>query len=199
MYIASKEHFAWFFSFGTSWPNWLALHTAHSGEGKSGGDKHRDGCSYCKYGIASIPALGVSAVSAFLLNQQTLLRLVGTAFLFYLGVKTFFKKPAGQAANLPGETLKSMYASTFLLMITNPVTILNFTAMFAGLGIEESTESQGIALSLITGVAIGAAAWWVLLSVMVSRFRRRITPHLGLVNKLAGLLIIILGIASFIN
>ncbi|WP_043931372.1 LysE family translocator [Bacillus sp. EB01] len=168
-------------------------------KGKAAGISTGLGAVTANMVYASIAALGISAVSAFLLDQQAVLRLVGTAFLLYLGMKTFFKKPAGQAANLPGETLKSMYASTFLLMITNPVTILNFTAMFAGLGIEESTGSQGIALSLITGVAIGTAAWWVFLSIMVSLFRKSITPHLGLVNKIAGLLIIILGIASFLN
>ncbi|WP_419465898.1 hypothetical protein [Bacillus spongiae] len=55
--------------------------------------------------------------------------------MFYLGIKTFIKKPADNAANLQGETLFSMFISTFILMITNPTTILNFVAMFSGLGI----------------------------------------------------------------
>ncbi|OCA83123.1 lysine transporter LysE [Bacillus sp. FJAT-27225] len=148
---------------------------------------------------ASIAALGISAVSTFLLDQQTHLRIVGAAFLVYLGMKTFWKKPAGQAANLSGGSLWRMYASTFLLMITNPVTILNFTAMFAGLGIEGSGGSQGTALTLVAGVAIGAAAWWIFLSVMANVFRTQITPHLGLVNKLAGLVIVILGVVSLIS
>jgi threonine/homoserine/homoserine lactone efflux protein len=148
---------------------------------------------------ASIAALGFSVVSAFLIEQQFLLRLIGSAFLLYLGIKTFFKQPAGSAANLKGESLLAMYLSTFFLMITNPVTILNFTAMFAGLGFDLGKDSIMTAFTLIGGVFLGAAIWWILLSFIVSFFKSKITPHLGLVNKLAGLLIIGLGILAFVK
>jgi threonine/homoserine/homoserine lactone efflux protein len=148
---------------------------------------------------ASIAAFGFSVVSAFLIEQQLLLKLIGSAFLFYLGIKTFLKKPASTAASLSGESLIGMYLSTFLLMITNPVTILNFTAMFAGLGFDQSSDTEMTAITLIGGVFIGAAFWWIFLSVAVSLFKNKITPHLGLVNKLAGMLMILLGILSFIK
>lgn len=148
---------------------------------------------------ASVAAFGFSVVSAFLIEQQALLRLIGSAFLFYLGVKTFFKKPASTPANLQGESLVGMYLSTFLLMITNPVTILNFTAMFAGLGFDQGSDTGLTAVTLIGGVFFGAALWWVMLSFIVSFFKNKITPHLGLVNKIAGLLIIALGILAFVK
>ncbi|WP_423409352.1 LysE family translocator [Heyndrickxia sp. MSNUG] len=148
---------------------------------------------------ASIAAFGFSVVSAFLIEQQVLLKLIGSAFLFYLGVKTFFKKPASKAANLQGESLVGMYLSTLLLMITNPVTILNFTAMFAGLGFDQGSDKGLTAVTLIGGVFFGAALWWVMLSFIVSFFNNKITPHLGLVNKIAGLLIIALGILAFVK
>ncbi|WP_163100337.1 LysE family translocator [Peribacillus alkalitolerans] len=148
---------------------------------------------------ASIAAFGFSVVSAFLLEQQFILRIVGGIFLFYIGVKAFLKKPSNQAAKLEGESLLSMYFSTFFLMITNPVTILNFVAMFAGLGFDHSSQSGITALTMVGGVFLGGASWWMILSFGVSLFRSRITPHLTLVNKLAGLLIIILGVWAFIN
>jgi threonine/homoserine/homoserine lactone efflux protein len=148
---------------------------------------------------ASIAAFGFSLVSSFLIEQQLYLRIIGSAFLFYLGIKTFLKKPADQAANLVGNSLLGMYISTFLLMITNPVTILNFVAMFAGLGFEHSTNSQFTAFIMITGVFIGAASWWFSLSFVVSKFRNKIRPHLALVNKIAGLLIIVLGLLAVLK
>ena len=147
---------------------------------------------------ASIAALGFSAVSAFLIQYELLLKILGTAFLLYLGVKTFVKKVPHQAADLPGESKLVMFVSTFFLMITNPVTILNFTAMFAGLGFNESSMTVQVALFLIGGVFIGATIWWIFLSVMVSIFTKRITPHLALVNKGAGVIIIGLGLANAI-
>lgn len=148
---------------------------------------------------ASIAAFGFSLVSAFLIEQQFVLRVIGSAFLFYLGIKTYLKKPASSAANLQAESLLGMYLSTFFLMITNPVTILNFTAIFAGLGFDQNADTGMTAIKLIAGVFLGAAAWWILLSFIVSLFKDKITPHLGVVNKIAGLLIILLGILAFGN
>jgi hypothetical protein len=109
------------------------------------------------------------------------------------------KKPSNQAAKLEGESLIGMYLSTFFLMITNPVTILNFVAMFAGVGIEQSSKSGLTDFTLITGVLLGATSWWFILSYVVSIFRNQITPHLALVNKIAGVLIILLGFLAFLK
>jgi threonine/homoserine/homoserine lactone efflux protein len=148
---------------------------------------------------ASIAAFGFSVVSAFLIEQQTLLERIGSAFLFYLGVQVFFKNPAVNAAKLRGESLIAMYVSTFLLMISNPVTILNFTAMFAGLGFDSNLNTGQAALMLVGGVLLGAASWWIILSAGVNLFKNKITPYLGLVNKLAGVLMIGLGIMAMID
>lgn len=148
---------------------------------------------------ASIAAFGFSVVSSFLVKQQFYLTMVGSLFLFYLGIKTFFKKPANAAAELEGETLFKMFLSTFLLMITNPGTILNFVAMFTGLGFDHHSSSSLTALFLITGVFLGASLWWAVLSFSVSIFKNRIKPHLALVNKLAGVLIVVLGLLALIK
>lgn len=89
------------------------------------------------------------------MNKEIYLKIIGSIFLFYLGVKTFLKQPANNAANLKGETLFSMYISTFILMITNPTTILYFVAMFSGLGINQETVSSPTVLALISGVFFG--------------------------------------------
>lgn len=147
---------------------------------------------------ASIAAFGFSYVSSFLVEQQLFLRIIGGIFLFYLGIKTFIKKPPTTGANLEGEGLFAMFLSTFVLMITNPVTILNFVAMFAGLGFEQSSASSLVAITFIIGVFLGAITWWFFLSYVISLFRNKIRPHLSKVNKIAGLLIILLGILAFI-
>lgn len=167
--------------------------------GKTAGFLTGLGASTANVLYASVAAFGFSVISAFLLEQEFYLKLLGAIFLFYLGIKTFLKKPADHAANLQGERLLTMYLSTFLLMITNPTTILNFVAMFAGLGFEKGSGSAVTAVSLILGVFLGATFWWLLLSFGVSVFRAKITPHLGLVNKLAGILILLLGVLAFVR
>lgn len=148
---------------------------------------------------AAVAALGFSVISAFLLQQQAILKVIGTLFLLYIGVQTLVRKPAKYAANLKGESLFQMYLSTLLLMITNPVTILNFTAMFSGIGFHQGEDTVSTVFQLVGGVLIGAASWWILLSFFVSIFRSRLTAQLGFVNKSAGLMIILLAVLSWIK
>lgn len=146
---------------------------------------------------ASIAAFGFTVVSAFMLEQQMLLKMVGMVFLVYLGIKTFQKKPPQESARVKGESSScQLFASTLLLMITNPVTILNFAAMFAGLGFSNESSSIRMAVTLILGVFMGAVTWWLVLSIGVNLFKKNITPHLPIVNKVAGLLIILLAFLS---
>jgi threonine/homoserine/homoserine lactone efflux protein len=82
-----------------------------------------------------VAGFGLTFISSFLVNQQRWLHLVGGAFLCYLGIRTFLARPADQAALAQGSGLIGAYGSTFLLTLTNPMTILSFTAVFAALGV----------------------------------------------------------------
>ena len=47
----------------------------------------------------AIAGFGLTAVSALLVRQQGLLRVVGGLFLGYLGIRTFVSRPAAEAAS----------------------------------------------------------------------------------------------------
>jgi threonine/homoserine/homoserine lactone efflux protein len=157
------------------------------------------GASTANMIYASVAAFGFSVVSSFLLEQQFILKIIGGGFLLYLGVKTFLAKPAEKAASLEGNGLVGMCLSTLFLMITNPTTILNFVAMFAGLGFDKTASSHSSAFTFVFGVCLGAIFWWFLLSFIVSIFRNKITPYLKSVNKIAGILIVSLGCLAFLR
>jgi threonine/homoserine/homoserine lactone efflux protein len=139
----------------------------------------------------AIAALGLTSLSGFLVAQQSWVRLVGGLFLVYLGVRTLTSKPASRAAAArPGGLLVS-YASTLLLTLTNPITILSFVAVFAGLGLATPMATYAAAGLLVLGVFLGSALWWLVLSMMVGSLRSRSTPRAMLwVNRLSGLAIL---------
>jgi threonine/homoserine/homoserine lactone efflux protein len=150
------------------------------------------------YGIMA--AFGLTYVSGILIGYQSWIRLVGGLFLCYLGLRTYFAKPAEGAACAEGKGLVGAYGSTFLLTLTNPMTILAFTAIFAGLGIGSATGEYRSATLLVTGVFSGSAAWWLILSGGVSLFRSRFTPRaLGWVNRAAGLVILGFGVLAVLS
>src|SRR3989344_5776045 len=81
----------------------------------------------------AVAAFGLTIISNFLVGQQFWFRLIGGAFLLYLGIKTFMSKPEEKTATENHKGLLSDYFSTIFLTLTNPTTILSFVAVFAGL------------------------------------------------------------------
>lgn len=109
------------------------------------------------YGLAA--ALGLAALSSFLLEWNGPLRTGGGLFLLYLGLRTLLDRSAPPAENPHGRSApgKGDYFSTFFLTLTNPMTILSFSAIFTGLG---PVLSPWV---LVAGVFSGSAAWWLIL------------------------------------
>jgi len=151
--------------------------------------------------FGTITAIGLTFVADFLINQQNWLRLLGGLFLLYLGVKTFLSKPAEQAANVKNQRgLWGAYFSTLLLTLTNPLTILSFAAIFAGLGPGASSQYTLGALLIVIGVFTGSCAWWLILVTATGLFRSAFTPaRLGWVNRLSGVIIVAFAIVILIG
>ena len=147
-----------------------------------------------------LAAFGLTFISNFLVNQQGWLRLVGGAFLCYLGIRTFLARPADQAAPAQGNGLIGAYGSTFLLTLTNPMTILSFAAAFAGLGMADTGGDYGSAAVLVLGVFIGSTLWWLGLSSIVSLFRTRFDARaLRWVNRASGIIIAGFGLFALLS
>jgi threonine/homoserine/homoserine lactone efflux protein len=138
----------------------------------------------------AIAGFGLTFISSFLVAQQMWLALIGGLFLCYLGVRTFLSKPADKAVYAQRGGLFKAYASTFILTLTNPITILSFVAIFAGLGLAAADRNYVEAMSLVAGVFTGSVTWWLLLSGGVSLLRDRFDDNLmQWINRLAGLII----------
>ncbi len=123
----------------------------------------------------SIAAFGLTLITNFLLNEQIWIRLIGGVFLIYLGIKTMLSKPPMRAASLDmkSNSYLGAYASTFFLTLTNPLTILSFAAIFAGIGVGSASKSLVSASAVALGVFSGSALWWVILTSCISLFRKK--------------------------
>jgi threonine/homoserine/homoserine lactone efflux protein len=149
----------------------------------------------------ALAAFGLTLITDFLVSIQTPISILGALFLLWLGVKTLRTPPADHAATASGSTLPGMYASSFLLTITNPMTILSFLALFVGAGLmaEGGGTSPTHALTIVVGVFGGSAAWWLLLSGGVGVLRERFTPQIMVwVNRISGAIIIVFALRTII-
>ena len=145
----------------------------------------------------AIAAFGLVVIQDNLIREQVWLRLIGGLFLLYLGVRTFFTRPAEKAAMQDNRLgLLSAYLSTFALTLTNPATIISFAFVFAGMQITEAA-SRYSAIFVVIGVFIGSASWWLSLSSVVGIFRQKFTAiWMRWVNRLAGIIILGFGLAA---
>lgn len=144
----------------------------------------------------SIAGFGLTFISAALIGQQGWLRLVGGAFLCYLGLRIWLAAPAEQPASASGRGLAGAYVSTLLLTLTNPATILSFVAIFAGLGLGSGGDYRSAA-ALVLGVFVGSALWWLLLSGAVGLLRARFDGRaLRWVNRGSALIVGGFGVAA---
>jgi len=138
-----------------------------------------------------IAAFGLTVISDFLLDHQILLRLTGGAILCVLGIKTLLVPP-GAEREIPKSIKKyaGMYTSTFLLTLTNPMTIFSFAAVFAGFGLAGTMGSVSIAGTLVLGVFLGSGLWWLFLIGIFSLFKKRFENHEPQwINRFAGIII----------
>lgn len=149
------------------------------------------------YGAAA--GFGFVAASDQLASLSQWLSLVGALFLAYLGLKALAARPADKAAEtkVAGGSLLVAFASTLLLTLTNPMTILAFLAVFASLGVAAGEGSDVAAATVVLGVFLGSLLWQTSLAFAASLGRRYMTEHLLLwINRGSGLLL--LGFAAWL-
>ncbi|HYK86289.1 MAG TPA: LysE family transporter [Ktedonobacteraceae bacterium] len=150
------------------------------------------------YGV--IAGFGLTLITNFLVSQQLWIRLIGGVFLVYLGVKTLLTRPAERAATAKADGFTGAYVSTFLLTMTNPLTILSFAAIFAGIGVGGANRSYVSATMVVLGVFLGSMLWWCLLTSGLSLLRGKFTARWLLwVNRISGLIIALFGVAALVS
>src|SRR5882724_953723 len=121
-----------------------------------------------------IAGFGLTAISSFLVSQRLWLAGLGGLFLCYLGGRTLLNTPAEHGPEIRSGGLFSAYLSTLFLTLANPMTILSFVAVFAGFGLAASPDYFS-ASTLVAGVFVGSALWWLLLSGSVALLRSRLS------------------------
>ena len=144
---------------------------------------------------AAIAAFGLTAITSVLVGGRMILGLVGGAFLVVLAIRTMTCRPAEVAVATERPGLLAAFASIFGLTMTNPMTILSFAGLFAGLGLT-GTGGADAAL-LVLGVFLGSASWWVVLTSVVAILRAKVTiGALTWVNRLSGAAILAFAIVA---
>ena len=144
-----------------------------------------------------VAGFGLAVISNLLLGFQTWLLLAGGLFLCGLGISTLKQKSPEQAKAAPiFKGYIPAYLSAFFLTLTNPMTIMAFMAIFAGLGLGAAPKASAGALSLVMGVFLGSCLWWMMLTLGVGQLKQRLNARvLEWTNRAAG--VVLLGFGAW--
>jgi len=145
----------------------------------------------------TIAGMGVTYIASLLIQGSTLLTLIGGLVLVALGLKLFLtRRPPTMSDPAAGGILHA-FVSSFMLMLTNPMLILVFTALMAAMGVHGWKSDYLSTAILVAGVFTGSALWAPVLVMGVSLFR----PGFGaervvVLNRVSGIIIMGFGVGA---
>ncbi len=122
------------------------------------------------------------ALSGVLVAYAGAMQIGGGLMIAALGAMSLRSFWRGHSGDRPAETaarrgLGGAFLSGYLLTLSNPMTILAFAALVAGLG-ASAASSPAAPYLLVGGVFAGSALWWLILATAAMLARNRLTDTL---------------------
>jgi threonine/homoserine/homoserine lactone efflux protein len=152
--------------------------------------------------FAALAVLSLAFVQRIFNANENWFLIGGGLLVAGIGLTVYLSNPVKQLRRKK-QASRSFedYISVFILTISNPGATFLMLALFALVGVNIDKESGVLNIAIVLwGVVLGSAAWWFFLSWLINRFRHRFRiRQLWYINRIAGIIIIILGIISLFD
>lgn len=150
--------------------------------------------------FGAIAAFGFGYVAAPLIDHNNWLRFGGGVVLCLIGLRSLLTRKLPPPATRDRASLIGDFVSAFLVTLTNPITLISFAAIYAAMNITQLSEDTRWGMALTLGVFIGAALWWLLLTVVAGVFHGRVAERGVLwISRISGGVILGFGILLLIS
>lgn len=152
--------------------------------------------------FAIIATLSINSIFDLIESYQVPIRIIGGIIILIVGFKLVRKKSYTQTTEIKGKisTYATDFLSTFLLALSNPLSIAMYALFFATFNIIPKGSDYFELLKLYGGIFIGTNLWWLLIV-----FSTNLIPNQSWLkdsqrlNKSFGSIVIFLGIISLIS
>lgn len=142
---------------------------------------------------AGVAAFGLTAITSVLVSGHVLLGVIGGAIIAFMGYRTMVSTPTVAAPDAERPGMAGAFASIYALTMTNPLTIVLYAGVFAGIGLVAGASFVDAAL-LTLAVWLGSTLWWVVLCSVVAWVRGRVSTRALLwVNRISGAALVVFG------
>jgi threonine/homoserine/homoserine lactone efflux protein len=148
---------------------------------------------------AAVAAFGLTAITTFLVSVHVLLGIVGGAVIVLIGLQTMRTRPTGPAVDTARPGMASAFVSIYALTMTNPLTIVLYAGVFAGIGLAAGSSFADAAVVTLAAW-LGSTLWWVILCSIVGWARGRVSTTVLLwVNRVSGAALVALGVLAIVS
>lgn len=148
--------------------------------------------------FATIATIGLSVVIAFIREKELMFKLIGGVVVLLLGINIFLTSPRKLFRNRRRQRNQDFfrdYLSVVMLTLSNPLSILLYISIFATVKISGQSGFFSGPVLLVLGVGTGSAGSWLILTMVLSHFRRKLRfQNVFWFNKFAGALIMVFGL-----
>ena len=141
---------------------------------------------------------GIGAIMKKFEWLQLIILLVGSLIVIYMGINLLRSQTTDISAEATTEmTLFKTISSAFVVIWFNPQAIIDGSIMLGAFQVTLPSYSHPI---FIAGVGIASALWFILLSIIVSKFKDKFNAKvLRIINLICGIIIILYGGKLFWN
>ena len=153
---------------------------------------------------ASIALFSVTFINEFLDRNSSWVMLIGGIVIFLIGLQIALKNPIKDLQRPNAGAIKTRHAQEalrgFLMTITNPGALVLMFGLFAFVRLDLTDATTSSVLLVLAGIFAGTAGWWFLLSSGINLFRKRFRlRQMLIINRVSGILIALIGLASVIE
>ncbi len=176
-------------------PDFIGVVRSAMTRGAAGGLRTTAGVSLALGCYATLSLLGLSAVLVEFQWLTWAVRLLGGAYLMYLGVRLILARRADNAqTGLPPGVKGNAFVFGFLVTLTNPKAIVLFASVFAT-AVTSRTPSWLMAL-MIGLVVLSALIWYSVVSLFMSSapVMRRFQHAQHWIERVAGVCFVAIGL-----
>lgn len=143
-----------------------------------------------------IAAFGLSAITVLISTHHRALQLVGGLFMIVLGIATWrAHDPAAAKRPLHERNLFLAYLFTFLLTLSNPLTLLGLVGVVAAAGVAGPAHSHLDTAVVGCGIFFGSSLWWLTLCNIAGWLGKKLgNRSLHVINMMASAVIVGFGL-----
>lgn len=152
--------------------------------------------------FAALAVLGVTQITEFLLRNQHYFAFLGGVLILIYGMRHLKSSATIISDKLQRRSLHFLrdMGSLFLITIANPQTIIGFSTALVGLVHFYELNTTQDALLLIAGIFCGSILWWVGLSVLLAKWRGRLSDSFtAKLNHYAAIAVIAVGVLLILH